>query len=617
MDRKTWIILLLCGIALAVNMHFRSKVARYQAEEERKNPPAEVEAASPADVATSAGEPATPLETAEPPVEEVTLQLESEAVLFEFSSRTGGIRFAEFKDQRAVGNDDAHVRLNEHGTHGVGALVRGPDRFVDGGYKLSMPNDREVVCLGRTTDGLLVKKRWTLREEGAGADYRLRLEITLENDGETDVSLGELGVFNGTAAPLYRREWDNQTGFFFRSDGFTFKDVKWFSKGFLHSARPVFDEYVEGVIYAGVSNQFFATIMMPLEPYDGRVWAKRSGIVLPEEAGGGEKFAVRSGLSLPSETLSPGAGARTLEFEVFMGPKRNVMLRGLGSGRGKVMNYGWFGAISLVLNYVLEFIHNWIFEPIASKWSWGLAIVLLTIVIRGAMWPLQNKSTRSMKRMQKLHPEIQKLRDKYPDEPQKLNQEMMGLYREYGINPVGGCLPLLVQIPIFFGFYRMLMYAVELRQQEFLWVSDLSQPDTLATLPVFGGVPVNLLPIVMAATMVLQMQLTPKPEDRMQQRILMFMPLIFFFFCYNFASALALYWTTSNVFAIVQTLITKRLPEPELKKRNGGGGGKKGFMQRMQERAQEAQKAQKEMRARAAGQAPAKPRKKRGPRTGG
>jgi YidC/Oxa1 family membrane protein insertase len=197
-----------------------------------------------------------------------------------------------------------------------------------------------------------------------------------------------------------------------------------------------------------------------------------------------------------------------------------------------------------------------------------------------------------------------------------MNQEMMKMYREYGINPVGGCLPLLVQIPIFFGFYTMLQYAVELRQQKFLWVDDLSQPDTIAHLPFalpFLGDGVNLLPIVMAATMVLQMALTPKTGDKMQRRLFMLMPVMFFFFCYNFASALALYWTTSNIFAIVQMLITQRLPEPELKKRKKG----EGFWEKMHARAEEAKKGQKAARAQQMGGAPPKKPKKRRPRTGG
>ena len=151
---------------------------------------------------------------------------------------------------------------------------------------------------------------------------------------------------------------------------------------------------------------------------------------------------------------------------------------------------------------------------------------------------------------------------------------------------------------------------MELRQEEFLWVVDLSQPDTLATV---AGFPINVLPIVMAGTMLIQMSVTPKTGDKMQARIFMLMPVIFLFFCYNFASALALYWTTSNIFAIVQTMITKRLPDPELKKKKRKGPG---FMERMQARAEEMQKQKKRSGGGQPGSGP-KPKKPRGPRTGG
>jgi YidC/Oxa1 family membrane protein insertase len=173
---------------------------------------------------------------------------------------------------------------------------------------------------------------------------------------------------------------------------------------------------------------------------------------------------------------------------------------------------------------------------------------------------------------------------------------------------------MLVQIPIFFGFYNMLQYAVELRNEPFLWwVKDLSQPDTLTYL---FGLPINVLPILMAVTMVIQMQLTPKTGDKMQQRIFMLMPLIFFFFCYNFASALALYWTTQNIFSIGQTWLMQKMPEPKLKESKNAN--KKGWAQRLAERAEEAQKMrQAQQRAGRPGPPQAKPKKPRGPRTGG
>ena len=156
--------------------------------------------------------------------------------------------------------------------------------------------------------------------------------------------------------------------------------------------------------------------------------------------------------------------------------------------------------------------------------------------------------------MAKLSPVMNELKAKYKDDPQRMNQEMMKLYKEYKINPFTGCLPMLIQIPIFFGFYTMLGSAVELRNSTFLWVADLSQPDTVAHL---FGFPVNILPLIMAATQLWQLRITPKTGDPSQQRILMIMPVVFLAICYNFASALSLYYTVQNLFLILQTYLTR------------------------------------------------------------
>jgi YidC/Oxa1 family membrane protein insertase len=285
---------------------------------------------------------------------------------------------------------------------------------------------------------------------------------------------------------------------------------------------------------------------------------------------------------------------------------------GSGDGWGDMMQYGFFSPVSRVLNAVLNWLHNGLMK-ISSHESWGLSIICLTLIVRICIWPLHAKSTHSMKRMAKLQPKMKELKEKYADDPNKLNTEMMGLYRKYGINPLGGCLPMLIQIPIFFGFFKMLNSAVELRDQPFLWVNDLSQPDTLMYI---AGIPLNILPIVMAATSAIQMAMMPKTGDKMQQRIMLFMPLMFFFFCYNYASALALYWTTQNIFSIGQTYMMNKVPEPELK--ISKNSGKKSWVQRMAEKQTEMQKLQKQ---RGKGDdmrnvTPEKPKKK-GPRTGG
>ena len=221
--------------------------------------------------------------------------------------------------------------------------------------------------------------------------------------------------------------------------------------------------------------------------------------------------------------------------------------------------------------------------------SYGVAIILLTIIMRLLVWPIIAKSSLSMKRMSKLAPMMKELKEKYPDDPQKVNKETMKLYKEYNINPMGGCLPMFIQLPVFLAFYRMIWSSVELRHEPFMgFVNDLTMPDNLATIPGLD-IPLNILPILMGITSFIQMAMMPKTGDNTQRMIFMMMPLIFLVICYNFASGLALYWTVSNIFSIFQTWVMNKIPEPELKKSNKAKSGKKGFFEKLQEKMEEAQ----------------------------
>src|SRR5205814_4525963 len=219
------------------------------------------------------------------------------------------------------------------------------------------------------------------------------------------------------------------------------------------------------------------------------------------------------------------------------------------------MNFGMWKLISQFLLNFMNLIHSWI-------GNYGFSIVLLTACVKGVLWPLQNKANRSMRKMSALAPKMQELKEKYKDDPTRMNQELMKLYKEHGVNPVGGCLPMFIQIPIFFGLFTMLRQAVELRGASFLWIHDLSQPDTVAHVAGLGW-PVNVLPLIMAATSFWMTHLTPKSGDPTQQRMMMFTPLIFIIFCYNFAAALALYYTTQNLLTVLQLYVNKRQPVPE------------------------------------------------------
>lgn len=646
MDRKGWIILAICGVLLALNFHFMPK---QQPAQDKPQDSTEKTTGRPAEnTGPDDAAPDTSPEgglVVEPPVETVgenTHELVSmkdgkPCVTYTFSSRGGGIKSALLHNQLAVGSKTENVLLNADAPAPIGALGEGPDTFLGLDYdQVVAENENAVYYTARTPQGLKITKRWALSEDrkNPGAPWTLTLDITFRNEGKSIVSLQKYSFFNGAATPLHPREWADQGGAFYLDDG-SFENATSSSggkvdRGWFHRAQNMLKEGTDELDYSGVSNQFFTTLVRPSEKYASSVWAKSEEVEIPGNTSGKKVYAVRSGFELPARKVAAG-DYETLSFSVYVGPKHYGTLKRMEGNVDEVLNYGWFTPVSVLLSNVLNWLHDVAFSKTARKWAWGLSIIALTILIRICIWPLHNKSTRTMKRMSKLQPIMKELREKYKDNPQKLNQETMKLYREYHINPMGGCLPMFLQIPIFFGYYRMLQYAVELRGQPFLWVDDLSMPDTIYELP-FGlpflgdKVPINLLPILMAVTMVLQMRMTPKTGDKMQQRIMMFMPLMFFFFCYNFASALALYWTTQNIFSIGQTWLMNRMPEPELKKRKKSGKpGKKSFMERMAERAEEMQRTQEAARKGGAGgpgnmrnATPAKKSgKKRPPRTGG
>jgi YidC/Oxa1 family membrane protein insertase len=617
-DRKTWVVLALCGSLLAANIYFSSqqqqeklKTERARQETAQSTLPPVVDPA----IAPTAG---MTVETPPPSTEEVEVVLQNSEVVFTLTNMGGGIKHADFKKQFKVGSKDMPVQVNHFGAGPIGALAGANEVLENVPYAYnteeSIP-EKKAVYIAKLASGLIAKKIFTLVEgDKPGSPYLMNFELILENNAATALNLNQWSLFLGEASPLYQAEVPDQTGFFWHENGnMNFTNGSKFKGGWLSSAQELIKSSGESPLaFVGVTNQFFATVVRPLEPAVSTIWAKHSDVLLSN--GAKPVTSVNAGLQLPSAALNPGE-LRSLKYLVFIGPKHNPMLRKMeshwGAGWGDVMQYGsWMQWFARPLNYILNFYHNAL-DSVAKNWSWGLAVIFLTITVRIVIWPLHAKSTHTMKKMAKLQPEMAKIKEKFPDDPNKVNTEMMGLYKKYGINPLGGCLPMLIQIPVFFGFYKMLQYAVELRGHSFLWVDDLSQPDTLLHMAFLGNLPLNILPIVMAITSFLQIQMTPKTGDATQQKIMMFMPFMFFFFCYNFASALALYWTTQNIFSIGQTWLMNKIPEPELKARTGPQ--KASWAQRMAARQAEMQKAKSQGNLRDV----TPDKKKRPPRTGG
>ncbi len=261
----------------------------------------------------------------------------------------------------------------------------------------------------------------------------------------------------------------------------------------------------------------------------------------------------------PPASLTAG---QSLEhhFLIYAGPKEYKTLSRLASDLKNnvdvVMEYGgFFGWFAQLLLLSMNAIHG-------LGLDYGSAIIVITILIKIVFWPLTNLSTRSMKRMAALQPQMKALQEKYKEDPQKMQRKMMEFYKEHKINPASGCLPVLVQMPIFFGFYQMIRSAIELRGARFLWNCDLSKPDTLFVIPGLN-VPFNLLPLLMGVTMIWQARLTPASPsvDATQQKMMKYMPLIFFVILYNFSAGLTLYWTVQNLLSIAQMKLTRAKDE--------------------------------------------------------
>ena len=241
-----------------------------------------------------------------------------------------------------------------------------------------------------------------------------------------------------------------------------------------------------------------------------------------------------AGVILPAVKLAPGE-EKNVSMRLYAGPQELEKIKSLANGLDLVVDYGWLTVLAYPLFVVLNWLHNLVH-------NWGTAIILLTVLIKLVFYPLSAASYKSMAKMRKLAPRLQHLKERYGDDRQKMHEAMMKIYQEEKINPLGGCLPILVQIPVFIALYWVLLGAVELRQAPFaLWIVDLSEPD-----------PFYVLPVVMAITSFIQVKLSPSSPDPVQQKIMMAMPVVFSVMFLFFPAGLVLYWLVNNVLSILQ-----------------------------------------------------------------
>ena len=269
------------------------------------------------------------------------------------------------------------------------------------------------------------------------------------------------------------------------------------------------------------------------------------------------RLYVKDGNLLEAQYLNPVSDIRpgtqhTYQYALFFGPRSTKVLEEAGHDLSKALNFGFFDIIAKPCVWLMNLLYGVI--P-----NYGIAIIILTLLIKIVLWPLGSKSYKSMSEMKKIQPLMKEIREKHKDDKKKMNEEVMSLYRTYKINPLGGCLPMVVQLPVFFALYRMLYQAIELRHAPFfLWIDDLSAPDRLFRFPIDHipfmeppyGIPV--LTLIMGASMLLQQKMSPPMGDPTQAKMMMFMPVIFTVIFINFSSGLVLYWLVNNLLSIAQ-----------------------------------------------------------------
>ena len=546
---------------------------------------------APAAQATKAAEQPAPKAPRAP---EKIFSLENATLKLNISSHNGAVKNVELKTQPTSLEDSAPVVFNEgssipalrlaspSGVRGVTPIPFDVDFVIESQTEDSAAQTRTLTLLGKT-DGLEIRRIYTLslNAEGEGLQdpYLVNHDIKIKRvSGEAKafpllVSTGMLPPTEGDRANIFlNASWYNGDDYEKCSPS-EFKD----SSGFLglgaHRAAPDLEmpiHHSDPLSFIAVTNQYFASVVGFAESTSAiasRVFVYPQLLPKAEQIND-TTLTTQAYAQLDVPALNVGQTAN-IRLHYFIGPKEYTRLAELNDtidGIDNVVQFtSLFGFISVdwlckILVVVMNALHNLL--P-ASTWAWGWAILLMTLIVKGITWPLTMAQQRSAKKMQQFSEPMKQIREKYKDNPQKMQQEMMKLYRDNKINPLAGCFPVLIQIPIFFGMYCAFQTCAELRLQSFLWISDLSMPDLIpgmedVTIPLIGA-QIHLLPILMGATMLANMAMTPMPNAQPGQKNMFYiMMAIIPIICYSMPSALTLYWTMQNILTIFQTWLVRR-----------------------------------------------------------
>ncbi len=495
---------------------------------------------------------------------ESTVALYNDYIEAVFTTRGGAIQTVSFLQTKSGERDD--YVFNKGGLLPALSLSLnsgdGEIREFDLDYRIEQQSSDFVTFVLDNGEGLSIRREYRIASTGSVDEpYTIEHSTTFKNNSGSAKALSTIYFNLGTARPIT----EEMIGVNFLNVGyFDGEDAEFIpikkltgGKGFLgigaSNPKDVIAEAAR-IEWSSVKNQFFASVLS-----SGTI--ANNVFVYPVEAptdviNQPGRLGISGSVGYELGTLTAGE-SKSLDFQYFVGPKEFKRLQAMGNEQDLVMQFGFLGFFSKLLLAFMYLIHSVV--P-----SWGWSIVIMTICIKLLFWPLTAKASRSQKRMASIQGPMAELKEKHKDNPQKMQQETLKLFKEHQVNPVAGCLPMLIQMPIFLGLFYMLRTASELRFESFLWVSDLSLPDTQFMV---GGFPINILPMIMGVTMFLQMSMMPvsPTADPMQQKIFKFLPFIFLIFLYNFSSGLVLYWTVQNILTIIQQKIINSRPDEPLK----------------------------------------------------
>ncbi|MGA2786388.1 MAG: membrane protein insertase YidC [Verrucomicrobiota bacterium] len=577
MDRTGIIVVSLCALLLVYWFVGQQKYAQQQARYAATNQVVKAESQFAA-ANSNAVVPAFNATTAALPVfdtnaPEELLVITNARARYTFTSRGGGLKSVELLDypetvsprwKKKVAKDGV-ATLNQRAPVPVLAILGDASLVGDGNFTLTQTADG-VRAEKSLTNGLRLAKEFHL-----SSNYLVNASVRLENTSAQPLALPAQEWVIGTATPMGPDDTAyaiNEGVMWFNGASTLDRSLGWFSgSGFGCMRGAPRTEYLTGsnnVVWAAAHNQFFALMAMPKEPAPQIVSRTVTLPPFPNVEPVPDAPALRGIQTAFVYPITNLVAHQAVERQIvfFAGPKEYRLLARIGdqfqNQADLVMNFGRFsGFFAKALLLAMNWVHD------VTRAGYGLAIVLITVAIKVLFWPLTAASTRSMKRMQVLAPEMAALKEKYKDDMQKFTQKQWELYRKHKVSPMSGCLPMAIQMPVFFGFFTMIRSAIELRGAHFLWITDLSKPDTLFMIP-GTHFPFNLLPLLMGGAMLWQSHLTPPSPgmDPAQAKMMRYMPLMFLVFLYNYSSGLALYWTVNNVLTIVQTKLTKMNQAP-------------------------------------------------------